>query len=130
MGGGSLAAMALAYGFSPREARALDTIKLGVHPFYSADPNNPSTQRGFNVFADQSGKRPFYYSAWTDPRKKQDDTLRDEQNANVLNVAEALGVHLQLNLEIWSESPYRIDGPLGGRDRHRRRQESTAIPTL
>ena len=107
MGGGSLAALGLAYGFSPREALALDTIKLGVQPFYNADPSKPGMQRGFNVFASQSGKKPYYYSAWTDPMNKHDDALRDNYNVNALKVAEDLGVHLQLNIEI---EPMRTNG--------------------
>jgi hypothetical protein len=107
IGGGSLAALALAYGFSPTEAQALSTINLGVHPFYNADPNEPGMQRGFNVFAGQSGKRPFYYTAWTDPTKKHDDALHDYHGVNALNVADKLGVHLQLNFEI---EPMRTNG--------------------
>jgi hypothetical protein len=112
--GGGAALLAL----GDREATAEGTnpIKIGLLPYYYADPANPGVQRGFNVFASQSGVRPYFYSGWTDPNRGHGTNLRDESGADIISVATNLNVHLTLNIEIWgtAEPPNRWTSLLDG----------------
>lgn len=88
-------------GLTATLAEESNPIKIGLHPYYNADPAKPSMQRGFNVFATQVGKRPYFYSAWTDPARQHTTTIRDwTQNVDVLSVARNLKTRITLNMEI------------------------------